>query len=66
MGHPLVGDSLYGSQKSDIEGLHRQFLHAKKIEVKLPDGTWIEAESAIPEDLRKVLIFLNSKLVNNL
>lgn len=66
LGHPLVGDTLYGGKTSKIEGLHRQFLHAKKIEVRLPDGTWIEAESELPQDLKKFLIDLNSKVVGSL
>ena len=53
LGFPLVGDTLYGS--CTIPGLHRQFLHARRIEVQLPDGSWIEAESALPEDLQSVL-----------
>ena len=55
--HPVMGDDLYGkpiSQKlEDI--LHRQFLHASKLEFQLPEGTWLEIESALPEDLEKVL-----------
>lgn len=66
LGHPLVGDELYGSKKHHLTGLNRQFLHAKKIEVQLPEGTWIEAESELPEDLKKVLESLNSKTVNQL
>jgi 23S rRNA pseudouridine1911/1915/1917 synthase len=66
IGHPLMGDSLYGGKSSNIEGLNRQFLHAKKIEVRLSEGTWIEAESELAEDLKKVLINLNSKQVNQL
>ncbi len=66
VGHPLMGDELYGGKLSKLVGLDRQFLHAKKIEVQLPDGTWIEAESQVPEDLRQVLITLNSKIVNQL
>lgn len=66
LGHPLAGDSLYGGKKSNVEGLHRQFLHAKKIEVQLPDGTWIEAESEFPQDLKQVLIQLDSKKVISL
>jgi len=64
--HPLAGDSLYGGKPVEIKGLHRQFLHAARIEVKLPDGTWIEAESKLPDDLREVLIELGSKKVNQL
>jgi 23S rRNA pseudouridine1911/1915/1917 synthase len=75
IGHPLMGDELYGNKKTRMPELHRQFLHAKKIEVQLPfdstqglrpDKTWIEAESGFPDDLKKVLISLNSKVVNSL
>lgn len=66
LGFPLAGDSLYGSKKKMPFKLSRQFLHAKKIEVQLPDQTWIEAESKLPADLRKVLESLNSKKVNQL
>ncbi len=66
IGHPLAGDSLYGGKKSKIHGLSRQFLHAKRIEVRLPDKTWIEAESDFPSDLKEVLLKLNSKVINKL
>jgi 23S rRNA pseudouridine1911/1915/1917 synthase len=66
IGHPLMGDTLYGGKKITLKGLGRQFLHAKKIEVRLPDETWIEAESELAEDLKKVLENLNSKVVKNL
>jgi 23S rRNA pseudouridine1911/1915/1917 synthase len=66
IGHPLMGDSLYGPRKSILPGLSRQFLHARKIEVRLPDGTWIEAESTLADDLRAVLVGLDSKLVDTL
>ncbi len=70
IGHPLVGDSLYGGKTSNFyglnHGLNRQFLHAKKIEVRLPDGTWIEAESELAEDLKKILVSLGSKVVKQL
>lgn len=66
IGHPLVGDSLYGSKKSKVSGLSRQFLHAKRIEVQLPSGTWIEAESEFPQDLKEFLSHLGSKKVSQL
>ena len=66
IGHPLMGDELYGGKKVLLTGLTRQFLHAKKIEVQLPDKTWIEAESDFPDGLRKVLVGLNSKVVVSL
>lgn len=72
-----MGDSLYGGKLAKLAGLQRQFLHAARIEVRLPasspegsqggpDGTWIEAESELPSDLREVLTSLNSKIVNQL
>jgi 23S rRNA pseudouridine1911/1915/1917 synthase len=66
VGHPLMGDELYGGKKSGLPGLKRQFLHAKKIEVQLPDKTWIEAESDFPKDLNQVLVSLGSKAVSSL
>jgi 23S rRNA pseudouridine1911/1915/1917 synthase len=76
VGHPLMGDELYGGKRIKLNGLHRQFLHAKKIEVQLPaspdgsqggpDKIWIEAESDFPKDLKEVLVSLNSKVVNSL
>ncbi|MCL5008951.1 MAG: RluA family pseudouridine synthase [Patescibacteria group bacterium] len=66
LGHPLVGDELYGGKKAKVKGLARQFLHAKKIEVRLPDETWIEAESELADDLKEFLKRLNSKIVNTL
>lgn len=66
IGHPLMGDELYGGKKIKLEGLNRQFLHAKKIEVQLPDKTWIEAESELAKDLKEVLVSLKSKFANKL
>ncbi len=66
IGHPLMGDELYGGKKVALKGLHRQFLHAKKIEVRLPDETWIEAESELADDLKEVLVSLDSKVVKSL
>lgn len=66
LGHALAGDTLYGSKKTIVPGLARQFLHARRIEVQLPDNTWIEADSELPSDLVSVLKNLNSKKVNNI
>lgn len=66
LGHPLLGDLLYGGKKTELKGLKRQFLHAKSIEVQLPEKTWIEAESELPSDLKEILVNLNSKVVNSL
>lgn len=66
LGHPLAGDALYGGKQAQLPGLARQFLHARRIEVQLPDGTWIEAESDLPADLQQVLKNLNSKKVKTI
>jgi 23S rRNA pseudouridine1911/1915/1917 synthase len=54
IGHPIVGDALYG-RKEDSSILTRQFLHAYRLKFQLLDGTWIELESELPEDLKAVL-----------
>lgn len=66
LGFPLVGDELYGGKPVMKLGLQRQFLHAKKIEVQLPSGETIQAESDFPKDLKDVLHGLNSQKVNQL
>ena len=57
VGHPVMGDNLYGKPKSQKLSsiLSRQFLHASKLEFKLMDGTWLEVESELPDDLKSVL-----------
>jgi 23S rRNA pseudouridine1911/1915/1917 synthase len=64
LGFPLVGDQLYGGKKVMKLGLKRQFLHAKRIEVQLPSGETIQAESDFPNDLKAVLQSLGSKKAN--
>lgn len=66
LGFPLVGDLLYGGKKVMKLGAKRQFLHAKSIEVQLPDSEWIEAESKLPADLRTILKDLGSKVINQI
>lgn len=54
IGHPVVGDPTYSS--GPALGLHRQFLHARALELESP-GTKqsMRFESALPADLRMVL-----------
>ena len=66
LGHSILGDALYGTKKNSIKGLNRQFLHASSIELQLPTGESIEAESKLPQDLRSVLVKLKSKVVNKI
>lgn len=64
-GFPLAGDTLYGSKGAPL-GLTRQFLHAASIELQLPDGTLVEAESKLPDDLRIVLQNMGSDKVDSI
>jgi len=74
IGHPVVGDEkysskfkvperrIYGAGKSSKLRLDRQFLHASKLNIKLPDGTHAEFEAKLPKDLQN---FLNKLTINN-
>ena len=63
IGHPIVGDSLYGGVhrrvQADIKAvqkLDRPFLHAAKLAFKHPsDGRRMAFESELPTDLKSVL-----------
>jgi 23S rRNA pseudouridine1911/1915/1917 synthase len=51
---PIVGDRLYGGEK--IEGLSRQFLHAKTIRFSNPvNNSIVDLESELASDLAAVL-----------
>lgn len=52
IGHPVVGDHLYGQSDSR---LGRQFLHAHKLKFRSPTGRWVEVESPLPPDLKHYL-----------
>lgn len=57
MGHPLVGDALYGRKAAHLVG--RQFLHAHFLAFHHPvTGQWLEFTSALPEDLERALAAL--------
>ncbi|MDD2730629.1 MAG: RluA family pseudouridine synthase [Candidatus Portnoybacteria bacterium] len=62
LGHPVAGDKKYGSQKLPIpSGLSRQFLHAEKLAITLPDGQKRVFEAPLPADLKNVLNALENK-----
>jgi 23S rRNA pseudouridine1911/1915/1917 synthase len=65
IGHPLVGDALYGAAenlrvgKSELPVFGRQFLHAAKLGFPHPrSGQWIEVSAPLPGDLRQFLEIL--------
>jgi 23S rRNA pseudouridine1911/1915/1917 synthase len=61
MGHPVVGDTMYGAPKqargkNAVIGLSRNFLHAAELEFKHPrTGAVIALKSELPAELREFL-----------
>ncbi len=61
LGHPVVGDRLYGNKEVNKEwrekaGLRRQFLHAWKVSFVHPfSKERMNIEDPLPDDLKKVL-----------
>jgi 23S rRNA pseudouridine1911/1915/1917 synthase len=54
--HPIAGDKMYSFKNSKIpEGLTRQFLHAQRLKIQLPNGRIQEFISELPEDLKTIL-----------
>ncbi|MCE2540039.1 MAG: RluA family pseudouridine synthase [Acidobacteria bacterium] len=62
VGHPVVGDSVYGGCRRHppphlrvVQRLHRPFLHAARLAFAHPrDGRRIEVSCALPDDLQHV------------
>lgn len=67
IGHPVIGDQVYGNQGTNKifaskYGLKRQFLHATEIVFERPsDGKQLLIKSDLPEDLAAVLKRLEGK-----
>ncbi len=55
IGHPVVGDRLYGGARPTDPHLERQFLHASALAFHLPDGEPMRLEAPLPGDLRAAL-----------
>lgn len=64
LGHPVVGDTLYGSVSGPTLGLApgRFFLHAAHLSLPHPEtGKRIDVRSELPEELQKVLRLIESE-----
>ncbi len=63
IGHPVIGDPLYGRGPKSVAGvpLGRQFLHAARLGLHLPGGEWREFTSPLPPDLAAVLDALRAE-----
>src|SRR5215211_2750920 len=55
IGHPIVGDQLYGRSRATDPQLDRQFLHASALAFQLPGGAALRLEASLPDDLAAVL-----------
>jgi len=55
IGHPIIGDQLYGRPRGMEPELDRQFLHASALAFQLPSGTRLRLEAPLPDDLEGVL-----------
>jgi 23S rRNA pseudouridine1911/1915/1917 synthase len=58
IGHPIIGDRLYGS-KGAVPELPRQFLHAASLAFQSPSGRAVRVTSPLPPDLRHYLASLD-------
>ncbi|HYA29408.1 MAG TPA: RluA family pseudouridine synthase [Acidobacteriota bacterium] len=56
IGHPIVGDGVYGPERKEAFGLTRHFLHAKGLQFSHPDnGRVIKLDAELPQELCTVL-----------
>ncbi|MBI2013323.1 MAG: RluA family pseudouridine synthase [Candidatus Colwellbacteria bacterium] len=60
IGHPVVGDKLYGGKKDSL-GLGRHFLHADSLELPLASGKRVTISADMPEDLSNIIDRLASE-----
>lgn len=62
IGHPLLGDDVYGPKNPKIKGLEGQTLHAKVLGFIHPDtNEYVEFDSELPEYFKKLLEKLSIK-----
>jgi 23S rRNA pseudouridine1911/1915/1917 synthase len=74
IGHPIVGDALYGGvhrrvahQLRAVQQLTRPFLHAERLAIRQPrTGEPLVFEAPLPEDLRSVLDGIDPTLADAL
>jgi 23S rRNA pseudouridine1911/1915/1917 synthase len=63
IGHPIIGDPIYGSGRSVGVNLCGQALHAWKLRLQHPvSGEWIEAIAPIPREFSKLVEILQKRI----
>ncbi len=55
LGHPVVGDSLYGGAAAEVPQWRRHFLHAARLGFERPEGGRAVVESPLPPELEAFL-----------
>jgi 23S rRNA pseudouridine1911/1915/1917 synthase len=57
VGHPVVGDPVYGRREDDLD-LTRQFLHSYRLSFAHPitEDVFVDVESPLPDDLAAALV----------
>ena len=62
IGHPILGDPVYGPKKCPFPALQGQTLHARTIGICHPrTGAWLEVEAPLPEYFQKLLNTLRKR-----
>jgi 23S rRNA pseudouridine1911/1915/1917 synthase len=61
IGHPIVGDQLYGRAQLADPPLERQFLHASALGFRLPNGEALRLAAPLPKDLQAALEELRAR-----
>jgi 23S rRNA pseudouridine1911/1915/1917 synthase len=56
LGHPVVGDLLYGGAAAEFPGVSRHLLHAFRLGFEPPGGGRAEVESPLPPEWLEVLL----------
>ena len=52
--HPIVGDMVYASKRAAYRS-HGQYLHAKRLAFRHPDGRYLSFEADLPPDFRQMI-----------
>lgn len=61
IGHPLLGDDLYGGDSGGCQ-IHRHALHADKMTLRHPVcHTWMSFEAPLPDDMHQLIEDLRAK-----
>lgn len=60
LGHPIVGDKLYGADS--YLNLGRYFLHAAKLSFTAPNKTKVQVEAPLPDELANLLQKIRSRV----